>query len=158
MQKKQKYIAILVSCAMLLIAVFFDLEDEIGGIIDVGQKHEVTYVVDGDTFDIDTGERIRMIGMDTPERGEPYYKEATDRLKELIEGKEVVLKKDISETDRYDRLLRHVYVGDDWINKIMIDEGYARFVTFPPDVYHVDIFKEAQRDARKNNAGLWMKK
>ncbi len=120
-------------------------------------KNIVTHIVDGDTFDIASGERVRMIGIDTPERGKHFYKEASVRLAELIDGKEVTLTKDISETDRYGRLLRHVYYDDVWINKQMIEEGYAKFVTFPPDVAHVEIFKQAQREARNNELGVWTK-
>jgi micrococcal nuclease len=120
-----------------------------------GEIARVVHIVDGDTFDIATGERIRMIGIDTPERGKYYYKEATQHLAQLIEGKEVILKKDVSETDQYGRLLRHVYVDDTWVNEQMVRDGYAYFVIFPPDVSHADIFKEAQNEARKYDRGLW---
>ncbi len=118
----------------------------------------VTHIVDGDTFDIASGQRIRMIGIDTPERGEYFYKEASIRLKELIDGKEVILIKDVSETDRYGRLLRHVYLNGVWINKQMIDEGFAKLLTFPPDVEHVQIFKQAQKKARDAKRGMWANK
>lgn len=118
-------------------------------------EYSVARIIDGDTFDLTSGERVRMIGIDTPERGKKYYAEATDRLRELIGGKVVRLEKDHSEVDRYGRLLRHVYIGDMWINKKMIDEGYARFVTFPPDVVHVPIFTVAEQNARNAKKGLW---
>ena len=118
----------------------------------------VTHIVDGDTFDIASGERIRMIGIDTPERGEYFYKEASVRLGELIEGREVILTKDVSETDRYGRLLRHVYYNNVRINKEMIEEGFARFVTFPPDVAHVEIFKQVQQKAMEAKVGMWTNK
>ena len=118
----------------------------------------VTHIVDGDTFDIASGERIRMIGIDTPERGEYFYKEASARLEELIGGKEVILTKDVSETDRYGRLLRHVYYNGVWINKQMIDEGLAKLATFPPDVAHVEVFEQAQQKARDNKVGMWKNK
>jgi len=115
----------------------------------------VKYVIDGDTIVLDNDIKIRMLGIDTPERGEPYYDTATERLKELVDKKEVTLKKDVSETDRYGRGLRHVYVGDTWINEIMIEEGLARMVTYPPDVAHKDHFRALQREALENNRGLW---
>ncbi len=125
-------------------------------IVDISSDvHHVTHIVDGDTFDIETGERVRMIGMDTPERGKVYYAEATAQLKSLIDDKDVTLQKDVSEKDRYGRLLRHVYIGDLWINKQMVIDGYARFVTFPPDVMHVESFKQAEQEARNNKRGLW---
>ena len=126
--------------------------------IATAQKDVVVHIVDGDTFDIASGKRVRLIGIDTPERGEYFYKEAKERLRELVENKEVILKKDISETDRYGRLLRHVYLDDVWINKLMIEEGYARFVTYPPDVNHVEVFKKAQEKAREDGVGLWKKR
>ncbi len=121
---------------------------------DDGTVH-VTHIIDGDTMIISGGEHVRLIGIDTPERGEPYYREATQQLRELIEGKNIRMEKDVSERDRYGRLLRHIYVGDLWVNAEMIRAGYARFVTFPPDVKHVRIFERLEREARENQRGLW---
>lgn len=118
-------------------------------------EYLVTHIVDGDTFDIATGERVRMIGIDTPERGKSYYDESAEYLKDLIYDKKVRLEKDQSEIDRYGRLLRHVYVNDVWINHKMISDGYARFVTFPPDVEHAEVFRAAQKEAREAKKGLW---
>jgi len=151
---KQIILAIIVVLFMVVQVIYDDGSAE-NTQEDHGQKHIVTRVIDGDTFDIETGERIRMIGIDTPERGKYFYKEAKVRLENLIGDKEVILQKDVSETDRYGRLLRHVYYDDVWINKQMIDEGYAKIMTFPPDVAHVDIFTQAQKNARENGRGLW---
>ncbi len=115
----------------------------------------VERVIDGDTVVIKGGEKIRFIGMDTPERGKFYYKEATNYLKALIGDKKIRLEKDTSDRDRYGRLLRHVYVGNVWINAKMIEDGYARLLTVPPDIKHVDKFKELEKIARKNKIGLW---
>lgn len=119
--------------------------------------HRVIRIVDGDTFDIENGERVRMIGIDTPERGDHYYAEAKDHLTSLIADQMVYLTKDVSERDRYERLLRHVYIDDLWINELMIRDGFAHSVTFPPDVMHVDVFQAAEMEARKNERGLWSK-
>ncbi len=118
-------------------------------------RARVDYVVDGDTVVLEGGVKIRLLGIDTPERGEPYYDVATDRLKELVAGKDVILKRDVSETDRYGRGLRHIYVGDTWVNEIMISEGLARMVTYPPDVAHKTHFRALQREALENKRGLW---
>ncbi len=125
---------------------------------DLREIAQVQQVVDGDTVTLATGEKVRLLGIDTPEIGEYFYEEATQKLKELIGQKEVYLEKDISETDRYDRLLRHIYVDDTWVNEIMIEEGYAKFITYPPDVRHVQRFKELQSQARANNRGMWQNK
>lgn len=120
-----------------------------------GKQAHVSHIVDGDTCDLSTGERVRLIGIDTPERGKLFYKEASQHLSELILDKDIILVKDVSETDRYGRLLRHAYVGDVWINKKMIDDGYARLVTYPPDVAHVEEFQEAELQARMKQRGIW---
>ncbi len=122
----------------------------------------VTRIVDGDTFVISTKQKVRLIGVNTPELHVATTKipdcfgiEAKQKLSELIMGKSVALVKDISETDRYGRLLRYVYIGDDFINKDLVEQGYAQVDTFPPDVNHKSDFLIAQKVARENNRGLW---
>ena len=132
--------------------------------VEEGEKYLVTNVVDGDTIDIEIDgitKRVRYIGVDTPERAqkgnvsECFYMEATNRNKELVLGKTVTLVKDISEVDKYGRLLRYVYVNGELINLKLIEEGYGRFVTFPPDVAKVPIFRDAERKSRNERIGLW---
>lgn len=115
----------------------------------------VKFIVDGDTLVLEDGRKVRLLGIDTPEVGEVYYDEATDRLRELVDGRDVILKRDISNTDKYGRILRHIYLEDVWINAQMIEEGYAKMVTYPPDVFHIDAFRQLQRDAIANSRGLW---
>lgn len=79
---------------------------------------KVVRVIDGDTIEIEGGDRVRYIGIDTPETVDPrkpvqcYGQEASNKNKELVEGKTVELEKDVSETDKYGRLLRYVWLGD----------------------------------------------
>jgi micrococcal nuclease len=121
----------------------------------------VTEVVDGDTIVIEGGQAVRYIGMDTPETKHPtksvqcFGVEASERNKELVEGKQVRLEKDVSETDKYGRLLRYVYVGDEMINEKLVQEGYATAVSYPPDVKYQDKLRTAEREARTSKAGLW---
>lgn len=121
----------------------------------------VIKIIDGDTIEIETGEKIRYIGIDTPETVDPrrpvscFGKEAKDKNKELVEGKVVKLVKDISETDRYKRLLRYIWVGDIFVNDYLIREGYAKAATFPPDVKYEKQFQQAEKEARNANRGLW---
>lgn len=116
---------------------------------------KVTRVIDGDTIEIDYNQRVRYIGMDTPEKDTCFFNESTNKNKELVEGKTVSLEKDVSETDRYDRLLRYVYVGDTLINEVLVKEGYAQILTVPPDVKYQEKFLTAQKEARDNNRGFW---
>jgi micrococcal nuclease len=105
--------------------------------------------------------KVRYIGIDTPETIHSGQKvgcladEATLRNMELVEGKQVTLIKDVSEVDKYNRLLRYVYVNDVFINKVLVDEGYAKAVTYPPDVRFSKDFLEAEKVARESSVGLW---
>ena len=120
------------------------------------QKFKIINVIDGDTVKLESGEVIRLIGIDAPEtKGECYATEATKKLEELTLGKEVELEKDVSETDRYQRLLRYIRIGNNFINEILVREGVAKVSTYPPDVRYKDKFIEAERLAREENKGLW---
>lgn len=126
------------------------------------QLVKVIKVVDGDTIEIEGGQRVRYIGVDTPETVDPrkeiqcFGKEAAGKNKELVEGKEVRLEKDVSETDKYGRLLRYVYVGDIFVNDYLVRNGFARVSTYPPDIKYQNQFLEAEKDAREENRGLWL--
>jgi len=115
----------------------------------------VVEVIDGDTVIIDTGERVRYIGIDTPEKGELFCEECKKKNEELVLGKEVGLERDVSITDKYGRLLAYVWVGDLMVNSEMVKTGYAHAYTYPPDVKYSDLFVELEREARENEYGLW---
>ena len=120
---------------------------------------EVIRVIDGDTIEVEidgSSYRVRYIGIDTPEVGQPCADEATEKNRELVEGKVVWLEKDVSETDRYGRLLRYVYVDDTFVNDELVRLGYAVVSTYPPDVAHEDDFVTAEFMARiVNVVGIW---
>lgn len=121
----------------------------------------VTRVIDGDTIEIEGGQHVRYIGIDTPETVDPrkpvqcFGVEASNKNKELVSGKRVRLEKDVSETDQYGRLLRYVYVGDTFVNLELIKQGYAHASSYPPDVKYQNQFTDAQRQAKEQNRGLW---
>lgn len=119
------------------------------------QKVKVTRVVDGDTVELENSEKVRYIGVDTPETYECYYSEAKDKNKDLVEGEEVYLEKDVSETDRYGRLLRYVWVGNTFVNDNLVAEGYAQVATYPPDIKYQKLFVATQETAQKDEKGLW---
>ncbi len=125
------------------------------------QEATVSRVIDGDTIEVIIGNKkykVRYIGIDTPEATteiEYFGREATAKNKELVEGKIVTLVKDVSEVDKYDRLLRYVFVGEIFVNYELVKEGYATAATYPPDVSCADTFLKAQQDAREKNKGLW---
>ena len=121
----------------------------------------VTKVIDGDTIMIEGNQAVRYIGIDTPETVHPskpvqcFGQEASAKNKELVEGKTVRLEKDVSETDKYGRLLRYVWIGDIFVNEYLVRQGYAQVSTYPPDVKYQDLFLEAQKEAGENSRGLW---
>lgn len=133
-----------------------------------GEEFKVSKVVDGDTIEIEGGQKVRYIGIDTPETVDPrrpvgcFGKESSDENKKIVEGKSVILEKDISETDKFGRLLRYVYLKEDngnllFINDYLVRQGFAKASTYPPDVKFATQFVEAEREARENNRGLWQK-
>lgn len=121
----------------------------------------VSSVVDGDTIVLVGGKRVRYIGVDTPETKHPkksvecFGKEASARNAELVLGKTVRLEKDVSETDRYGRLLRYVWVDDRMINEQLVAEGFAFARSYPPDIAKQKIFAESEKKAQTTGVGLW---
>ena len=125
------------------------------------ERYLVTHVIDGDTIQIEGGEKVRYIGIDTPETVHPskaiqcFGKEASRYNSELVMGKLVTLVKDISDTDKYGRLLRYVYIGDEFVNLTLVQNGYAYATSFPPDIAHAANFRRAENTAREAKKGLW---
>ena len=128
--------------------------------------YTVVNVVDGDTIDVKLGsgvKRVRLIGIDTPETVEPgkpvqcFGHEASNKLKSLISGKVVTLEADSSQdnTDKYDRLLRYVFLNGQNINQQMILEGYAREYTYQKPYQYQKEFKQAESQAKAAKKGLW---
>jgi len=135
----------------------------------------VSRVIDGDTLKLSNGEKVRLIGIDTPEK---YYgkkllrdakkdrkdirtiqemgNRATRFVKEFIAGKRVRLEFDIEKRDRYGRLLAYVYLDDGtFLNGKILEEGYAQVFTVPPNVKYADKLLSLQQDARKKKKGFW---
>jgi len=133
------------------------------------EKAVVSRVVDGDTVVLSDGRRVRFIGVDSPESTntvEFYGREASAYTKSQLTGKTVYLEKDVSETDRYGRLLRYVWlslpseISDSEIrakmyNAILVLEGYAQASTYTPDVKYQEYLTRYGAEARKENKGLW---
>jgi len=123
---------------------------------------KVIRVIDGDTIIVNLegkDESVRLIGIDAPETGECFNKEATDEIKKLIAEKNIVLESDSTQNnrDKYNRLLRYIFLEDNtFVNKIMIDEGFASEYTYLNSAYKYQTnFQESQKFAKTNNLGLW---
>lgn len=122
---------------------------------------KVIRVIDGDTIVLEGGQIVRYIGVNTPETKHPkksiecFGKEAAEKNTELVLNKRVRLEKDVSETDKYKRLLRYVYVGNIFVNDYLVKEGFAYVSSFPPDIKYQDQFLLSQKEAEENKRGLW---
>jgi micrococcal nuclease len=115
----------------------------------------VTKVIDGDTIIIEGGYHVRYIGIDSPDSGEFYYLEAKQVNEEMVAGKSVRLERDISDKDSYGRLLRYVYVGDDFVNAEMVRQGCAWAINYPPDVKYQVYLDAMEKEARQLKRGIW---
>jgi len=121
-----------------------------------GTTVKVTRVIDGDTFETETGEKVRLVGINAPEISDIFGEEAKQHLINLIDGKVINLEPDhiSNDRDRYGRLLRYVIYNNSDINRQMLLDGFA----FAYLKYHFDKeteYRQAQITAKTNNVGIW---
>ncbi len=124
------------------------------------ERAVVTRVIDGDTIVIEGNYYVRYIGIDAPEMHptvEDFGTEAWEANRKLVEGKEVRLERDVSERDRYGRLLRYVYVDDIMVNAELVKQGLAEVKTYPPDTKYQDYLESMESEARNEERGMWAK-
>jgi len=124
----------------------------------------VRRVIDGDTIELINGDRVRYVGMDTPEEVDPdkpvqcFAAEGAERNKELVEGKMVTLREDVSHYDLHGRWLAFIYLADGtFVNLELVKEGFAFSYPYPPDITKADEFAAAEAEAEKEGIGLWAK-
>lgn len=129
----------------------------------------VMRVVDGDTMKVsfqEAGktkeETIRLLLVDTPESVDPekpvqpYALEASQYAKDMLNGQDVRLEFDVSERDKYGRLLCYLYIGDRMFNELLLENGYARVAyIYPPNVRYVDQFQAIQKKAQQKGIRIW---
>lgn len=162
----RKILGALIGLILTALAAYHGLHDNLP---DNLHKAKVLRVVDGDTLQIQfegQKERLRLIGVDTPETVAPnkpvehYGQEASDYTKQALENKTIYLEFDVQERDRYGRLLAYVWTEPDPViekcfNAHLVYEGYAQVMTVPPNVKYKDVFIMLEQSARENNRGLW---
>ena len=121
------------------------LGEDTAGLVSVSDGDTIRARVDG------REERVRYIGIDTPEHGRPCYAPATRANAELLESGPLRLEYDVERRDRYGRLLAYVYAGDVFVNAELVRRGFARRYTVPPNVLHSAEFGRLEREARRAN-------
>ena len=136
----------------------------------------VTRVFDGDTLRLANGEKVRLLGIDTPEmyESDKLHRDAQRSgqdirtlmalgrksyqfTKQLVEGKKVRLEFDVKKRDKYGRLLAHVFISNTqlFLNAEILKQGYAEVMIIPPNLKYGDYFRRLYREARENKKGLW---
>ncbi|MCR4325638.1 MAG: thermonuclease family protein [Patescibacteria group bacterium] len=126
--------------------------------------HVVGQVVDGDTLVIENGIRVRLLGVDAPETGACYSEEAKKWLSALVLGKEILLEKDQTPKDGFDRLLRYVVVrnenpdvDDVFVNSELVRGGFAESMYTKPNRRYLSQLQADEREAQSEEAGMWGK-
>jgi micrococcal nuclease len=119
------------------------------------EEFTVAQVIDGDTIRLESGDKVRLIGINTPESGHPYYNEATDKLEDLIGDSKVTLRKDKEDKDQYGRLLRYVYVNETFVNLELVRSGMATSYEFEPNTKHTSDLDAAETQAKNAKIGIW---
>lgn len=177
---------LLVGCNEIEMNETPDLSNEANTVIDEGTELEVeenkqeddelqanfipvtvVRVIDGDTlsirFEDGAEERVRLLLVDTPESVhpnkpvQPFGLEASEFAKDIMPaGSTVKLELDVSERDKYGRLLAYVWIGDKMLNELLLEKGLARVAyVFAPNTRHVDRFYEIQKQAQQQAVGIW---
>ncbi|MEX0869881.1 MAG: thermonuclease family protein, partial [Candidatus Spechtbacterales bacterium] len=120
------------------------------------QTHLVTRVIDGDTVELQNGERVRYIGINTPELPNGCFaKEATEYNEQLVLNKTVTLEQGPDDRDSYGRLLRYVYINNIFVNQNLVETGHAYAFDFGFTHEFTDNFEEIEEEAKEDRRGLW---
>jgi micrococcal nuclease len=119
------------------------------------RKAHVVKVIDGDTIELLSGERVRYLGINAPEKGSPWSVESREYNRDLVESKDVRLLFDQEKYDHYGRILAYVYVDQTFVNEAIILEGLANSYIVPPNnLYEYDL-ENAEVEAKTERRGIW---
>jgi endonuclease YncB( thermonuclease family) len=155
---------------VLIILVFLLLAFLVSGCVQesairqrILQQTTIIEVVDGDTVKTSDNETLRLLHINTPEKGEKCYQEAKNRLKEIVENKTVWLERDMQDEDKYNRKLRYIFLSantnsqdyNDFANLIIIREGYATLLMIEPNMKYQQVFELALNDASQEQGCIW---
>ncbi len=148
----KKYHA-LAAAGLITLLAFLVMEADITGLL--LSEAGVQKVTDGDTIVMENGDRVRLLSIDTPEKGQAFYTEAKMFLQQLVGGRKVRLEAGIEDKDKYGRLLRYVFVDGKLANLEIVREGYAKALIFNENEKYADVVRKAEEEAREKGKGIW---
>ena len=152
---KKRQIFFLVFLVIILIAINYNfLDRQIDNFLSESEYAHVTRIIDGDTVEIDDNESVRLLGINTPERGEKYYGEATEFLSSLILNKTVKLEFTNDRYDKYDRILAYIFLEDENINIKIVENGFGNYYFYSGEDKYSDDLEEAWDKCINNNLNL----
>lgn len=154
-KKKLSFITFILLIAVLII---FRFVEDIDQDLPPNNRFRVSKVTDGDTFVLNGGDKVRLLAIDTPEKGERYYKEAKELLQQLTDNKIVTLAYADKRRDKYGRLLAYVYIDSTFVNKVILENGLGYLYLFKDTESDLPRTKElliAQQKAIEAQIGIW---
>ncbi len=155
MGRARKTIIVLI---LIIFLICFRFVSEIG--IEKGPESRFTVrrIIDGDTFELDGGDRLRLTGIDCPERGDPFHDAAVNVARDMVFDKAVNIKFSHRRRDSYGRLLGYVYEDTIFINRELVRRGMAHIYLFRDnvkDTAYIKMLLDAQNEAMENRRGIW---
>jgi len=157
-QTRPWWLSVLIIVVLAVLILVLRLVEDIGPEHKPGDRFVVSRILDGDTMELQGGDRLRLLALDTPEDGEAFYGEATQLLMRLSLGETARIEYSNRRRDKYGRLLGYLYVDTLFINKTVIDSGLGYVYLFRDNDLESDQVRcmiEAQRSAIERRVGLW---
>jgi endonuclease YncB( thermonuclease family) len=149
MVRKLDYFILVLAIVSLFSLNYTWLDSTVAGFLDEREKVHVDRIIDGDTVEIGN-ESMRLLGINSPERGEVYYSEAKNYLEDLILGEEVFLEFGKDKKDKYNRTLAYVFLGNENVNKKLVEEGFANIYFYGRDQYYSSFVDSWEKCLEKN--------
>lgn len=151
MSKRKLSILLIILIFILFTINYRFLDKKLGEFLREYEIARVERIIDGDTIEIENKTSVRLLGINTPERGEIYFEEAKEFLEDLILNKTIELEKGKENTDKYNRLLRYIFLNNENVNLKLVEQGYANYY-FPSgkDIYYSKFFRAWEKCVRMN--------
>ncbi len=158
MVHKKKRFGLLTFVLLIVVLIIIRFVEDIDKDVPLKDRFRVTKVIDGDTFELKGGDRVRLLSIDTPEKGEQFYEEAKELLKKYTLNKQVELTYAEKRRDHYGRLLAFVYVDSVFVNKVILEKGLGYLYLFKDTESKLQTTQElllAQQNAMDAKIGIW---